>query len=215
MKRDFEKAVEDHERYWRENDAKFRAVYQKVESYEEFRDIVKASHLKPLDKSDKIKEKFQQPWNTLALKTEKDQPSTTEILKKTRKEMKIPETNNEFLVEWRRLKDKSQEQCRLLSAINTTKLSEFFKVEVGHGLLGQIITILHLHKTDFKTEDILAILEVLSESQRFTLTLSFFSSTEKEICQKLFGELKEDLTDSNNSNLLETLQKLEKKYSEI
>ena len=37
MKKDFEKAVEADTRYWRENDAKFRAVNQKVASYEEFR----------------------------------------------------------------------------------------------------------------------------------------------------------------------------------
>lgn len=35
-----------------------------------FRDIVKASHLKPLDKIDKIDGKFMQPWNMHA---EKDQ----------------------------------------------------------------------------------------------------------------------------------------------
>ena len=39
-------------RYWRENDAKFRAVAQNA-TYEQFEDIVKASHLKPLDKTDK------------------------------------------------------------------------------------------------------------------------------------------------------------------
>jgi hypothetical protein len=45
-------AVEEDARYQRENDAKFRAVAQKVGSYEEFKDIVAASHLKPLDKKD-------------------------------------------------------------------------------------------------------------------------------------------------------------------
>lgn len=45
-------AVEEDNRYQRENDAKFRAIAQKVGSYEEFKDIVAASHLKPLDKKD-------------------------------------------------------------------------------------------------------------------------------------------------------------------
>ena len=45
-------AVEEDARYQRENDAKFRAVAQKVGSYEEFKDIVAASHLKPLEKKD-------------------------------------------------------------------------------------------------------------------------------------------------------------------
>ena len=45
-------AVEADEKYLRENDAKFRAVNQRVGSYEEFRDIVGAAHLKPLERKD-------------------------------------------------------------------------------------------------------------------------------------------------------------------
>ena len=45
-------ALEADARYERENSAKFRAVEQRVGSYEEFRDIVAASHLKPLDRKD-------------------------------------------------------------------------------------------------------------------------------------------------------------------
>jgi hypothetical protein len=41
-------AVEQDGRYSRENDAKFRAVAQKVQSFEEFEGIVKASHIKPM-----------------------------------------------------------------------------------------------------------------------------------------------------------------------
>lgn len=45
-------AVEADEKYLRENDAKFRAVNQRVGSYEEFRDIVSVAHLKPLERKD-------------------------------------------------------------------------------------------------------------------------------------------------------------------
>ena len=41
-------ALKQDERYQRENDAKFRAVAQKVQTYEEFEAIVKASHIKPI-----------------------------------------------------------------------------------------------------------------------------------------------------------------------
>lgn len=41
-------ALESDARYHRENDAKFRAVAQKVQSYEEFEGIVKAAHIKPI-----------------------------------------------------------------------------------------------------------------------------------------------------------------------
>ena len=45
-------AVEADAKYDRENSAKFRAVEQRVGSYEEFRDIVSAAHLKPLERKD-------------------------------------------------------------------------------------------------------------------------------------------------------------------
>ena len=47
----FFKVVVADERYWRENDAKFRAVAQHA-SYDQFEQIVKASHLKPLGAQD-------------------------------------------------------------------------------------------------------------------------------------------------------------------
>ena len=37
LRKQLGEAVEADEAYWRENDAKFRAVRQKVSSYEEFR----------------------------------------------------------------------------------------------------------------------------------------------------------------------------------
>lgn len=43
-----QRAIESDQKYQRENDAKFRAVAQKVQSYEEFEGIVKASHIKPI-----------------------------------------------------------------------------------------------------------------------------------------------------------------------
>ena len=53
LEKDLFAAVEEDARYQRENDAKFRAIEQKVGSYEEFKDIVAASHLRSLDKKDR------------------------------------------------------------------------------------------------------------------------------------------------------------------
>merc|ERR1712080_587006 len=65
LEKEFISAQSTDEKYTRENDAKFRAVHQKVKSYEEFRDIVAASHLCPVDMNDLSKlEKHNQPWNT-------------------------------------------------------------------------------------------------------------------------------------------------------
>lgn len=37
LERELVSAVEADKKYWRENDAKFRAIHQKVATYEEFR----------------------------------------------------------------------------------------------------------------------------------------------------------------------------------
>ena len=130
-------------------------------------------------------------------------------------ELKIPKNSNEFVVEWRQLKDSSLKQCQFLLAIGTSKLSEFFKLDIAHGLLGQIIRILYLHYANIKIEDILAILEVFSASQRFSLSLLFFSSQETNFCKNLFENLEKDLAKSENSDVMQTLEKLKKRYSEI
>ena len=44
---DLSKVIKNDEAYWRQNDAKFRALAQNA-TYDQFEEIVKASHLKPL-----------------------------------------------------------------------------------------------------------------------------------------------------------------------
>ncbi|CAB1425258.1 unnamed protein product [Pleuronectes platessa] len=62
-------AVESERRYQRENEAKLRAVSQRVASYQEFRDLVLTCHLKPLEKKDKEGAPRKQPWNPVAPST--------------------------------------------------------------------------------------------------------------------------------------------------
>ncbi|KAM9844198.1 dynein axonemal assembly factor 19 isoform 2-T2 [Aulostomus maculatus] len=66
LERELQAAVESDRKYRQENDAKLRAVAQKVASYEEFRDLVLSSHLKPLEKNDKNFAR-KQPWNPLVV----------------------------------------------------------------------------------------------------------------------------------------------------
>lgn len=92
-------AVEADEVYWRENDAKFRAVRQKVSSYEEFRDIVKAAHLQPLEKKDLTRVTYdKQPWNS-CINSDNSLCSHSTTLKLPNK----PRNSQEFLREWRKL----------------------------------------------------------------------------------------------------------------
>ncbi|XP_008563800.1 PREDICTED: coiled-coil domain-containing protein 103-like, partial [Galeopterus variegatus] len=62
LEKELQAAITADEKYKRENAAKLRAVEQRVASYEEFRGIVLASHLKPLERKDKMGGKRTTPW---------------------------------------------------------------------------------------------------------------------------------------------------------
>ncbi|XP_004556598.3 dynein axonemal assembly factor 19 [Maylandia zebra] len=65
LERELQVAVESERRHQRENDAKLRAVCQRA-SYDQFRDLVLACHMKPLEKKDKDGALRKQPWNPVA-----------------------------------------------------------------------------------------------------------------------------------------------------
>uniref|UniRef100_UPI0037E7C834 coiled-coil domain-containing protein 103 n=1 Tax=Semicossyphus pulcher TaxID=241346 RepID=UPI0037E7C834 len=65
LERELQGAIESEQRYKRENDAKLRAVSQRV-SYSQFRDLVLSCHLRPLEKKDKDGAPRKQPWNPIA-----------------------------------------------------------------------------------------------------------------------------------------------------
>jgi len=124
LRKELGAAVQADENYWRENEAKFRAVRQKVSTYEEFRcgtrqvahavlgvvavcynrDIVKASHLQPLEKKDLTGvTPGRQPWNVVSSTGGvHPTPSSTDQLTVTENK---PRNCQEFLREWRRLGD--------------------------------------------------------------------------------------------------------------
>ncbi|XP_070837770.1 coiled-coil domain-containing protein 103 [Chaetodon trifascialis] len=66
LERELQGAIEGEQRHKRENEAKLRAVSQRVSTYSEFRDLVLTCHLKPLEKTDKDRAPRKQPWNPVA-----------------------------------------------------------------------------------------------------------------------------------------------------
>ncbi|KAL5109578.1 hypothetical protein TcWFU_010259 [Taenia crassiceps] len=48
LETDLKRSVREEQRHWHENDAKLRAVQQKVATYEEFRSMVEGCELRPL-----------------------------------------------------------------------------------------------------------------------------------------------------------------------
>lgn len=210
IEKELDSAMTADQRYWRENDAKFRAVHQKVATYEEFRDIVKASHIKPLEKGDKMDSvTFNQPWNIAATKnSDNSEKQTTGEIGQSKN---IPKSGQEFVQYWRRYLKSLGDQYAYLLSIGGDNLSNIFKTEISFGLLGDIIKALENKVIDSEAESVLCVLEGLSRTNRFSLSVQFLSSKEKEICRSLMEKIKRHLNETN-SQLISNLDKLEEVY---
>lgn len=98
--------------------------------------------------------------------------------------------------------------------IGGTQLLEIFRTEISFGLLGDIVKALF---TEFKAEeskDILTILKCLSETNRFSLSVQFLSSKEKETVLNLYRKLEceGDLRSDNDESVKEMLEIVKKNY---
>ncbi|XP_058904833.2 coiled-coil domain-containing protein 103 isoform X2 [Kogia breviceps] len=187
LEKELQAALTADEKYKRENAAKLRAVEQRVASYEEFRGIVLASHLKPLEQKGKIGGKRTVPWNCHSIQGRPSQDETTEIsLEKT---LLQPETSAEFYRDWRRYLRSGPERYEALLQLGGPKLGRLFQVDVGFGLLGEMLMALADHVRPADRRVVLGILRSLASTGRFTLNLSLMSHAERESCRSLFQKL--------------------------
>ncbi|XP_027729147.1 coiled-coil domain-containing protein 103 [Vombatus ursinus] len=215
LEKELQAALAADEKYRRENAAKFRAVEQKVASYEEFRDIVLASHLKPLARKDKMSVKKTVLWNchvtSTTAQTGVTQEESTYISQRGDCQ---PETSSDFYRAWRHYLQSGAERYQALLQLGAPNLGHLFRVDVGFGLLGELLMTL---AENFKPADRAAVLEILhslSKTGRFGLNLSLLSNAERESCQKLFQKLQSmDVTRPTEEELSCKGQELEKKHS--
>ncbi|XP_066485337.1 coiled-coil domain-containing protein 103 [Tiliqua scincoides] len=198
LEKELEAAVAADEKYQRENQAKFRAVHQKVASYEEFRDIVQASHLKPLEKKDKMGSKRNALWNSYAIKGSCKQESEVELSQELER---LPQTSVEFYRDWRRCMKTSQERYQLLLQLGPKNLGSIFQADLGFGLLGEFLGVLAENACINHWDCILQILESLSGTKRFGLNVELLSDQEKVNCRHLFEKLQ--IMWTNSRSLLE------------
>ncbi|XP_051571410.1 coiled-coil domain-containing protein 103 [Myxocyprinus asiaticus] len=187
LERELQTALEADRKYQRENDAKFRALHQNVASYEEFRDIVLASHLKPLDKKDIYGTPRKQPWNTIAAGIQLESPSSEQVQPHLSEIQ--PRNASEFSREWRRLAGSSFEKYNLLISLGGKVLLGIFSTEVAFGLLGEFLLILSQCLKSGDEEKVIGVLEGLSKTGRFSLNLSLLSQAEQKACVELFDKL--------------------------
>ncbi|RUS84844.1 hypothetical protein EGW08_007385 [Elysia chlorotica] len=210
--------VDYDERYWVENSAKIRAVEQRVGTYDEFREIVMAAHLKPLEKEDKISSMgtFTQVWNQSALRnTKKDGGSAEEdkllTNKKDHSSLKIPQSGPAFVQCWKRDCKSLEQKKEFIFTVGPSKIRELFKTEISGGLLGEFIESFLYDFSESQTQKIVELLEALSTSQRFSLSLAFLSKKEKELLTSLYEKLSSVAKETGN--LMERVTSLKTLYS--
>ncbi|XP_006897890.1 PREDICTED: coiled-coil domain-containing protein 103 [Elephantulus edwardii] len=187
LEKELQAALNADEKYTRENAAKFRAVEQRVASYEEFRAIVLASHLKPLEKKDKMGGKRTVLWNCHTTQGSTSQDEATDIVQE--KTSFQPETSAEFYRDWRRHLQSGPERYLALLQLGGSKLGHLFQADVGFGLLGEFLVTLADHVQPADRVAVLGILRSLANTGRFTLNLSLLSHAERESCRALFQKL--------------------------
>ncbi|KAF7236575.1 hypothetical protein EYD10_16703 [Varanus komodoensis] len=195
LEKELEEAIATDEKYQRENEAKFRAVHQKVASYEEFRDIVLASHLRPLEKRDKVREKRNVSWNTCTTKA--DCKLETEVQLSPDLDL-LPKTSSEFYRDWRRCMKNSQERYQFLMHLGSQTLCQLFQTDLAFGLLGEFLAVLAENACNKDQDLILEILESFSRTKRFGLNVELLGKQEKEVCRQLFDKLRRMGTSPNN-----------------
>jgi len=202
LAKEISSALAKDEKYQRENDAKFRAIHQKVKSYDEFRDIVEASHLKPLDKTDKIGGMSYQTWNQMASNAiNMQEESRTDMI--SPKSFDQPTNSHEFSKVWKRRCPDDKSRFVYLLSIDPERLKKCLE---GDCLLGEIVCVLHssIDKIADNTETIVNILEIISSANRFSLSLNFLSSKEQEQLQVVFDALNSSLN-QQHSDLLNNI----------
>ncbi|XP_062311681.1 coiled-coil domain-containing protein 103 [Osmerus eperlanus] len=195
LERELQGALEADRKYQRENDAKFRALHQKVGSYEEFRDIVQASHLRPLDKKDKAGGPRKQPWNSLASSFSSSSSSSfssssTDTPRQQHEcslplPQPLPRTTSELSRCWRQLAGACRGRYRLLLALGGPALRDIFRAEVGFGLLGEFLVVLCEGLQPGDEGRVTEVLEGLTQTPRFSLNLALLSPSERGRCETL------------------------------
>ena len=181
-------ALAKDEKYQRENDAKFRAIHQKVKSYDEFRDIVEASHLRPLDKGDKLGGMSYQKWNQHANNAVHSWENESKSEKTLSTLHKQPVNSHEFAKFWKRSCPTPRSKFDYLVSINSENLKKCLDNDC---MLGDIISTLSACDDLIPTHlsSVFGVLKIIPSSKRFSLALEFLSNKEVSQLQQLFQYL--------------------------
>ncbi|EDQ92295.1 uncharacterized protein MONBRDRAFT_21844 [Monosiga brevicollis MX1] len=174
LEQSLQRSVEKEERYWRENDAKFRAMAQKVATYEEFEDIVKASHIKPLTEDITQLDLKRSSWTTSGRQQERHRrklvgadPASSPDLDNTT----VPATPQDFVRRWR---------------------SRNGPQRYSLAILAQVLTALHENYQSTDREAVSLLLRACGKAPRFALATEFFTPDDCDVAKQLWQCVAQD-----------------------
>lgn len=206
------------EKYWRENSAKLRAVEQRVPTYEDFRQMVLASHLKPLDKGESIRDnkKNINIWNSLADSKNLD-PNYEKLLMQSNLEHEKqksslintkPKTSLEFIKIWRQLEEKHTDEMKwdFLENLGANAIKNVFMTEINGDMLGKFLILFENKLNDLIENEsqmeqsiivnylnlIFDLLKCLTRCNRFKLNLMFLKDSELNAFKKIISVFEEN-----------------------
>ncbi|CAF0969470.1 unnamed protein product [Rotaria sordida] len=176
--------------YWQRNDAKFRAVHQRCSTYDEFRQIVEAAHLRPLDRNETLTlERQSIAWNQSATKDSYSSSSETMIPSEPITNHQIifstPKNITEFIQQWRRIS--SDMKLDYLRRLNN--LENIFQTDIPTDLLHELPLLYKSNSSYNDAEIIFNVLINLTKSKRFELIKSFLTDKDKFQLDLLFSRL--------------------------
>jgi hypothetical protein len=196
LENEVKSAIYADEKYSRENSTKLRAIEQRVGTYEDFRQMVLASHLKPLDKGESLKSDLlnKNTWNLIAAKANGDEPLKLDT-NQTGPSHKQPLNSLEFIQAWKKLPDAVNIKWQYVVSVGPEAIQSLFSHEINGEILGHFIGLFNTvarnaeMNSDENIEKIVHLLNVFPKCNRFKLNFLFLKKDELESCKLLFEEL--------------------------
>jgi hypothetical protein len=192
-------AVLAEQKYWRENDAKLRAIEQRVPTYEDFRQMVLGSNLRPLDKGESLRDEKGQistrkVWNSMAESSAGHGPQPTGDIENYEKTiLRIrPKNSLEFMEIWSHIEKQCDNKSKLvfLENLGVDELQRIFKAEINGDLLGKFLVLfegvigggeeLRREVSDL----VVGLLGVFPTCGRFGLNLMFLKESEMRAAKR-------------------------------
>lgn len=208
------------QKYSRENSAKLRAIEQRVPTYDDFRQMVLASHLKPLDKGESLTNNVSRQnivWNSVSTSGTNQSKLDLNLNDKDLFVANLmnlqPKTNLEFVKIWRKIEDYNQNdetKWNFLSKFEHDAIFKIFSTEINADMLSKFIVLfdsrMKIEEINNKDVDLIFnLLKCFTKCNRFKLNKMFLNNKDIELCKKLFDNIeKRNLIDVNDLKNVKT-----------